>query len=105
MDPQPAPPRPKRWRRRALLYGVLLLLVVLVLLNPYARQSLFGPTVRDLPLCYWQDQFRLAADPTINQSSALNQLLQALGLRRPMVGDIPNGPDMLPVYLGLLDDS
>jgi HEAT repeat protein len=110
MDPHPAPPKeaappPKRWRRRALLYGVLALVVALVLLNPYARQLLFGPTVRGVPVCYWQEQVRLAADPTIPQWSARYRLLEALGLRRPMAVDPPHGADMLPVYLGLLDDS
>jgi HEAT repeat protein len=109
MDPHPAPPkeadpRPKRRRRRAVLYGVLLLVVGLVLLNPYARQSLFGPTVRDMPVCYWQEQFRLANDPNSYQSSGLNRLLEWLGLRRTAAAESPHGRDMLPVYLGLVDD-
>src|SRR4051794_2425271 len=110
MDPQLAPPkqtvpapRTKRWQRRAVLYGALLLVVALVLLNPYARQSLFGPTVRGLPLCYWQDEFRMAFDRQAYESSGLTRLMAALGLRKSLVGlNVPSAPDMLPVYLSLL---
>ena len=35
----------------ALLFGVLML-------HPYPRQSLFGPTIRGKPWCEWEDTVR-----------------------------------------------
>ena len=97
MDPQAAPPnktpRPKRWRLRALVCTPLAVLCLVTLLHPYLRQSLFGPTVRGKPLCYWQDQFRARAEPDEYRNSfsnKLNKLLVSVGLKNPtIVDDLP----------------
>ena len=46
-------------RRRLLgFFAAAALLFGLVMLHPYPRQSLFGPTIRGEPWCYWEDEVR-----------------------------------------------
>jgi HEAT repeat protein len=51
-----------RKKRLLLVIAALALLVaVIMLLNPYPRQLLFGPKVKGVPLCAWQEEVRHAA--------------------------------------------
>src|SRR5205823_4064421 len=112
MDPQAAPPnktpRPRRWRLRALVCTPLAVLCLVTLLHPYLRQSLFGPTVRGKPLCYWQDQFRARAEPDEYRNSfsdRLTKLLVSVGLKNPTTVDhLFYSADVLPVLESLVDD-
>ncbi|MBI3823399.1 MAG: HEAT repeat domain-containing protein [Planctomycetes bacterium] len=50
----------RRWCR-LLIAGVVL--CALPLLHPFARQSIFGPTIDGIPVCVYEDEVRAAADP------------------------------------------
>lgn len=95
-------------RKQALrigLYGSAGVVVLLVLLNPYARQSLIGPKVEDVPLCYWQDSFRRFADPGADRDSLTSRAFRWLGFQREHAWGLPEKKaDMLPVLLSLADD-
>src|SRR5437899_1810670 len=88
------------------LYGTTAAAVLLLLLNPFARQSVFGPKVDGLPLCYWQDSFRRYVDPDANRDSATTQLVRWLGCGHDhQAAGLPGKfADALPILLSLVDD-
>jgi HEAT repeat protein len=100
----PSPPR-RRWLRRALLYAPLLAIVLAVLLHPYPRQTLFGPTVDGVPVAYWQDVYRAQCDRRGSGESLVARALHQLGFEPAAVATADfNRDDMLPVVLGLVGD-
>src|SRR5260370_37574556 len=93
-----------RWLRIG-VYGTLGVGVLLFLLHPYSRQTVFGPTVRGMPLCYWQDGFRRRADPEAYGNSFTTNVFQWLGFakRQPMLLNL-GGDDEVRLLLSLADD-
>jgi HEAT repeat protein len=95
-------------RKQALRIGVYVTLgviVSLVLLHPFTRQAIFGPKIRDLPLCYWQDGFRRGEHRNANRDSLTTKVVRWLGLdSREDFVDLPEGDDGLRVLLSLVDD-
>lgn len=51
------------------LIGVAALLFGLAMLHPYPRQSLFGPTIRGKPWCYWEYEIRCYVHHTLHAKS------------------------------------
>ena len=88
------------------VYGTLALAALLFLLHPYSRQSVFGPKIRDLPFCYWQDAFRHHADPAAYQDTLASKALRWFGFHQERKGSFLSfrNADMLPVLLSLVDD-
>jgi HEAT repeat protein len=95
-------------RKRMLRIGVYVTLGVIVLIllvHPFSRQAMFGPKVRDLPLCYWQDGFRRAANGDDGKDSLTAKVVRWLGLdARQQSFGLPDGADGLSVVLSLVDD-
>lgn len=65
---------------RIVVCGTLGVAVLLFLLNPYTRQSVFGPKIQGEPLCYWQGRFRSAADPDLAEQSVMPKVFAFLGI-------------------------
>ena len=87
------------------LYGSFGLAVMFVFLHPFLRQSLFGPTIRDLPLCYWQENFRRAARDDQGPVSLTTKVVRWLGFdKREQFVALPDGADGLRVLLTLVHD-
>jgi HEAT repeat protein len=88
------------------LYGTLGLFVVVVAANPFLRQMLFGPTIEDVPLCYWQDTLRHFADPGAGRDSLTRKALNWLGYRGNLglIGRPDSEADQLMLLLSLVDD-
>lgn len=76
----------------------------LLMLHPYPRQSLFGPTIDGVPWCVWEGEIRSAALRS-KPKSWFFILLEKVGLLKPSnrIG-ITEHPQLLPVYLHLADD-
>jgi HEAT repeat protein len=85
-------------------YGTSGLILLLVVLDPYSRQSIFGPKFGGEPLCYWQDKIRQG---NAANESLVAKLLAFLGVRSRDSDDWGQltGPERLAVWLTLLDDS
>ncbi len=81
----------------ALLFGVLML-------HPYPRQSLFGPTIRGEPWCAWENTVRRQFGE--HRESFLDPVRRWFGSgRQPMSFDeLFDDPEMLPLVVALLDD-
>jgi HEAT repeat protein len=62
-------------------YGTIGVVLLLVLLDPYSRQSIFGPTIQGEPLCYWQWQIRRGANPNAYHQSVVQKALGIIGIR------------------------
>jgi hypothetical protein len=90
---------------RSAVYGTLAAAVLLFLAHPYSRQSVFGPTVEGLPLCYWQDEFRAFVDRNAPPPS-IARIYRWLGIdRRDQPWGVPEkASDRLIVLLSLADD-
>lgn len=90
-------------RKQALRIGVYVTLggfVLIALLHPFSRQTLFGPKIRDLPLCYWQDGFRRRAIDDGSRDSLATKVFRWLGFdTREQFVDLPDGADGLRVLL------
>jgi hypothetical protein len=81
------------------------LLAASILVNPFFRQTLFGPRIGGVPLCYWQDAVRYRIDPSAYGDSFTSKVTRWLGVEETGTVCINiNGPDMLPVFESLADD-
>jgi hypothetical protein len=90
---------------RIIVYGTLGIIVLLFLLHPYMRQTVFGPRIRGMPLSYWQDQYRAAVSPKEHHGTVVPKILRYIGIKD--TGVVPNTfdhADMVPVVLSLVDD-
>src|SRR6516225_6357729 len=101
-------PITRRHLLRIFFYGSFGLVILIGLAHPFSRQLVFGPKIGDLPLCFWQDNFRIYADPYgyVDHDSPASKLFRCLGIR-PKIGrcDLPNNKaEMLAVLLSLVDD-
>lgn len=94
----------KGWLRIG-VYGTVGVGILVFLLHPYSRQTVFGPKVRGMPFCYWQDGFRRQADPVAYRDSLATKVLEWLGVakRQPMLLSL-GGDDELRLLLSLADD-
>jgi hypothetical protein len=99
-------------RRNWLCFGTFSAFGVVAALffaHPYARQAVLGPRIRGLPLVYWQDRIRDAADPGEGDTDAV-KFLSLLGIKeRTSQPDwdiyAEKAPsDLLPVVLSLVSD-
>src|SRR5260370_11757053 len=63
------------------VYGTLGLVLLLLLLNPYGRQMVFGPRVRGLPLSYWQNRYREAVAWSASENTLTSRMLTIVGIR------------------------
>jgi len=91
-------------------YGMTGLIFAFVLLDPYTRQSVFGPKLHGEPLCYWQDEFRREAvleaqfrRGAIPQQPAMLTVLAYLGIKSQHQLSL-NHANVLPIALSLIDD-
>jgi hypothetical protein len=75
----------------------------LLMLHPYPRQSLFGPTIRGEPWCVWEAEVRrkYGGQPV----SWFDKLLSKFGVKRwQMKFEDFDDPEMVPLLIALLDD-
>ncbi len=83
--------------------GVVALFIGLAMLHPYPRQSLFGPTIRGKPRCFWEAEIQrhLPREP-----SFVDRAKNVLGMpRRNMPWqEVFDDAEMLPLLLDMLDD-
>jgi HEAT repeat protein len=94
----------RRSRIRICVYGTLGVLVLLLLLHPYAWQTVFGPRIRRMPLAYWQDQYRHAVAPA-HHGSLATRLFIMLRVKPPIqLSELNDSEDMIPVVLSLTAD-
>jgi HEAT repeats len=96
----------RRWLPRLIVYTPLATIVLAVLLHPYCRQSLFGPTIDGLPVWYWQQRYRQAQLPDEPPGWMLTQLERlSRGRLTPGRHVLPREhPAMGPTLVALLDD-
>jgi HEAT repeat protein len=91
------------------ILAVAALIVGATMLHPYPRQSLFGPTIRGEPWCYWEDEIRWDAtrDRDEAKRSDLGRKIRTwLGFKREIKRPgFFNDEKLLPVFLKLTDDS
>jgi HEAT repeat protein len=93
---------------RIVVWGAVGLLLAFVVMHPYTRQALIGPKVADLPLRYWQDNFRHDANPEANRHTVAARALRWLGFAKDddlSRGGLPDKTDdRLVVLLSLEGD-
>jgi HEAT repeat protein len=89
------------------VYGILATMLLVLLVDPYIRQPLFGPTLEELPLCYWQDSLRREVDPDAFRDSLSSKILQWIGWNPPpqQGGRLRDEANELKLLLSLADDS
>ena len=100
-------PNLRRFLSRRWLLGFLAaaaLLFGLMILHPYPRQSLFGPTIRGEPWCVWEERVRrqFGAPPY----PLFDRLQRWLGVEpKPLpLEELFDHPEMAPLMVALLDD-
>lgn len=86
--------------------SVAALVFGLVMLHPYPRQSLFGPTIRGKPWCVWEAEVRHFVHNEEYEKSLSARLMRWLGNNyKPMKHkELFDDVDMMPLALHLLDD-
>jgi HEAT repeats/HEAT repeat len=99
-------------RRWLLAYlGGAALIFGLSMLHPYPRQSLFGPTIRGKPWCYWENEIRFQATchrlPAKKRGAWGEKIRDWLGFREDPGGldKWVEHPEMLPLLLKLATDD
>jgi hypothetical protein len=104
---------------RPIVYGTLGLLVLVFCAHPYSRQMVFGPRVDDMPLAYWQDNFRTWCylhEDGVDQAPIASKVFHWLGWsprrRCPNLPSITareylpiNKEDRMIILLSLADDA
>lgn len=93
--------------RRSLLgfVGIAALLLGLAMLHPYPRQSLFGPTIEEVPWCVWENHARRRADSE-SRPGLIARILEGCGIHL----DEDAGLDLesraaLPIWIHLAEDA
>ena len=98
----------RRFLSRKFVYAGLctvVLLALLTLLDPFVRQSIFGPQIDGIPWCVWEQKNCALADGT-NQRTWLTRMLESVGMRRRRSAGLNlDARAVLPVYMQLADDS
>ena len=93
-----------RWSCRLLL--AVAILCALPLLHPFARQTIFGPTIDGLPWCVWEDEVRFFANGGPDERSWLQKALEKIGLSKPPRLFLNlESRQALPLYLHLAEDG
>jgi HEAT repeats len=100
----------KKHLPRTMIYLCLGCLTVLVLSHPYTRQSLFGPKIRGIPFCAWQQDTRNGFSSNRWTPTFREKVFESVGIHasRFYIDDFrfPCGdPDMLHVLISLADDE
>ena len=90
-------------RRIAAFLGIAVFLFGLAMLHPYPRQSLFGPTIRGKPRCYWEGEIRRFA---LQEKSLVEKTLEHVGFKqdRPVQRDLFDHAEMAPLIIDMLED-
>src|SRR5438105_640851 len=60
--------------------GVVVLLLGLMMLDPYPRQMLFGPTIRGKPWCVWESAVRRDFNRAEYEKSLKARIMRWLGI-------------------------
>src|SRR5271165_890079 len=95
------PPR----RRLLLVAGVPTLLFGVLMLLPYPRQFLFGPTIRGKPWCVWEDILRHHVHRNEYEGTSFAKAVRWLGFKEEELNSKDfDHPEMLPLFTQLLDD-
>jgi HEAT repeat protein len=84
----------------ALVFGLLML-------HPYPRQSLFGPTIRGKPWCVWEAEVRRFVHKEEYEKSLSARLIRWMGGKGEALShkELFDDMEMIPVALHFLDDS
>jgi hypothetical protein len=99
----------RRWLL-ALLGGIAMLFAV-AMSHPYARQSLFGPTIAGKPRCYWEHAIRDTATHDkveAKRTTVEKKLREWCGVRRELLLTEPGffrHEELLPLLLELAEDA
>jgi HEAT repeats len=108
----PSAPAARSRRRklfwRVAVYTPLAAIVLVILLHPYSRQSLFGPKIQGEPVWFWKERFRHRASGAANQRSLFTRLTTFVGL--PSAPDVTASfpfadPAMQAILIELLEDE
>ena len=105
-------PNSRRFLSRRWLLGLLggaALVFSVLMLHPYPRQSLFGPTIRGKPWCVWEIHVR----KQVHGKDERGWYLWVLKTIRALPGDIPDdelwaelwAAEMLPLWTHLANDG
>jgi hypothetical protein len=85
-------------------YGATAAVLLYLVLDPYCRQSIFGPTVAGEPLCYWQAAYRRANNPSAKEPVML-KVLNLMGIKPQEPQWHMLGPEgEIAVCITLIDD-
>lgn len=76
----------------------------LACLHPFVRQSIFGPTIEDVPWCVWESRVRDRANSG-QPKSWLQQMRDKLGLAQTDDNWNFDSEEALPLYLCLAEDA
>jgi HEAT repeat protein len=83
--------------------GVAAVLFGLLMLHPYPRQSLFGPTIRGKPRCYWEAEVRRFGD---RPKTLTDTLLDWLGVNQGLsFEEVFDDAEMIPIVVEMLDEA
>jgi hypothetical protein len=98
-------------RRRLLAFlGVAAFVFGLLMLHPYPRQSLFGPTIRGKPWCVWEAEVRYFVhkddDKDDDDDTLISKTMRWLSIKQKDMSEeeIFDHAKMLPLLLELADD-
>ncbi len=94
-------------RRLLAFIGFLTLLFGLAMLHPYPRQALFGPTIRGVPWCVWEEEIRRHANRQQYENSLWFWFRDKMGVEpEPMAdAELYDHAEMLPLLLLLAADK
>jgi hypothetical protein len=94
------------WQRRWCSFlAIVFALCTLPLLQPFVRQSIFGPTINGIPWCVWENEIR-AASSGVTEPSWFQRMMEKVGLfkREAHVLNLDSNAAM-PVFRHLSDDG
>jgi HEAT repeat protein len=91
-------------RNRLLTFaGVAAVFVGLAMLHPYPRQSLFGPTIRGKPRCFWEAEIRRSV---LGERPIFERTMNWFGAESSTMTlqELFDDAEMLPLVLEMMDD-
>ena len=92
-----------RWCRSVLAVAIL---CGLVMLHPFARQSIFGPTIDGIPWCVWEAELRQSAKQSPGGRGGFVAWLAKIGLVDDEPLPLPLESSVaMPLYLHLAEDQ
>jgi hypothetical protein len=86
--------------------GAAALFFGLLMLHPYPRQSLFGPTIRGKPWCVWEAEVRRHVHPAGRENMLLAKMMRWIGIKDEGMNDddLFDHVEMLPLLLQMVSD-